>query len=136
MSGALKGKNVNIEVSSDDTVYNIVADLNEASIGLEAENIEVTAFCSEFIQRIQGLKDNTFDLSGFYNPADTLGQILIRDSWLNDEDLYVRYIIDKNTGEGFKQQVRVASFEIDATVEDAIELSIDLEGTGAVEIVV
>jgi len=127
---ALKGKNVNIEVSPDDNTYYLVQELNEASMSFEGENIDVTSFCSSFINRIQGLKDNTFDLSGFYAPDDTTGQVLIRDAWENDDDLWIRYIVDKNTGEGFKQQVRVSSFEVSATVEDAVEVSIDLEGTG------
>ena len=132
---ALKGKNVNIEVSSDDNDYFLVQELQEASMSMEGENIDVTSFCSEFINRIQGLKDNTFTLTGFYAPDDSDGQIRIRNSWKEGETVFIRYIVDKNTGIGFKQECRVSSFDIDSSVEDAVALDIDLEGHDELEFI-
>lgn len=127
---ALKGKDTVIQVSTDDADYNTIAELNDATMSFAGNNIDITEFGDDFINRIQGLKDNTFSLAGFYAPEDTTGQVVIRDGWLNDEDLYVQFLHDG--ANGFKQQVRVSTFEVSAAVDGAQEVSIEFEGTDAV----
>lgn len=130
---ALKGKSVVVQVSTDDITYNTVAEINDYSSPFDADNIDVTVFGEDFIKRIQGLKDATWSLSGFYDQADTNGQIAIRSAWLNDSDLYIQVLPDGTNG--FKQKVKVSSFETSAAVDGAVEVSIDLEGTETISIV-
>lgn len=127
---ALKGKSVVIQASSDDTTYNTVAELNDATMSFSGDNIDITSFGDNFINRIQGLKDNTFSLAGFYDPSDTNGQVAIRDAWLNDTAMHLQFLSDGTNG--FKQEVKISSFEISAAVDGAVEVSIEAEGTGAV----
>lgn len=129
---ALAGKNVVVEVSTNDTLYNAVKEINDMSISASGDNIDITEFGDDFINRLQGLKDCTFSLSGFYDPTDTTGQVVIQNAWLNDSILYVR--IKPNGVAGFKQEVKVSTFEVSASVDGAVEVSIDLEGSGNVTI--
>lgn len=127
---ALAGKRVVIKASTNDVTYNNVLELNDASLSAEGENIDVTEFGDDWINRIQGLKDVSLSLSGFWAPADTTGQVVIRNSLINDTDLFIQYLPDGTNG--FKAPVKVATFEISAAVDGAVEVSIDLEGNGAV----
>lgn len=127
---ALAGKNVVVEISVDDTTYYAVAELNDMTMTFDGDNIDVTEFGDDFMNRIQGLKDGSYSLGGFYAPTDTNGQVAIRTAWLSDSPLYVKIL--PNGTAGFKQEVKVATFEVSAGVDGAVEVSIDLEGTGTV----
>lgn len=127
---ALKGKDVVINVSDDDVTYNQVAELNDGTQTIDGTNIDITEFGDDWINRIQGLKDGTYSLSGFYAPSDTDGQVAIRDALINDTTLYVQFLHDGTNG--FQQEVKVATFEVSASVDGAVEVSIDLEGTGTI----
>lgn len=130
---ALAGKSVVVAVSVDDVTYYTVAEMNDMSMSFSGDNIDVTVFGEDFINRIQGLKDGSYSLSGFYDPTDTNGQVAVRDAWLNDTTLYAR--IFPNGTAGFKQEVKVSSYEVSAGVDGAVELSIELEGTGTISAV-
>jgi predicted secreted protein len=132
MAIAGKGSLVKVGTTSMGT-FTAVADLNDASMSISGDNIDITSFTAEYISRIQGLKDGTYDLSGFYNSGDTLGQTVIKDSLINDTPLFVQYLPDGTTG--FQQEVKVSAFDISTTVSGAVELSITLEGNGAVSTV-
>lgn len=131
---ALKGKSVQIQVSPDDVTYNAVKEMNNIDTPIDADNIDTTVFGEDFIKRVQGLKDGSWSLSGFYDPTDTNGQVAIRSSLLNDTDLYAKVSYDGGTT-WFKQKVRVSSFNPSAAVDGAVEISIEFEGDGAVTIV-
>lgn len=127
---ALKGKSVVISVSTNDSTYNTVAELNDASMSVDGDNIDITEFGDSYINRIQGLKDVSWSLSGFYAPTDTNGQVVIRTALLNDSTLYVKVLWDGTNG--FKQLVKVSSFEVSAAVDGAVEVSIELEGSDVI----
>lgn len=127
---ALAGKSLRIKVSTNGTTFNLVAELNDATMSLSGDNLDITTFGQDYINRIQGLKDCTYSLSGFYKSDDTNGQVVIRDALINDTALYVQFLPDGTTG--FKQEVKVSSFELSGTVDGTNDLSIDLDGTGAI----
>ena len=129
MAIAGKGSVVKVGVTSGGS-FTAVADLNDASLSISGTNLDITSFTAEYISRIQGLKDGSYSLSGFYNSGDTNGQVVIRSALLNDSDLFVQFLPDGTTG--FQQEVKVATFDINTTVSGAVELSISLEGTGAI----
>lgn len=130
---ALKGKSVQCKISIDDITYYTVAGINDVDSPFDADNIEVTVFGDDFTKRIQGLKDASWSLSGFYEPTDTNGQVAIRTAWKNDTALYIEVSYDGGTTK-FDQQVKVSGFNPSAGVDGAVEISIDLEGTGDVTI--
>lgn len=128
---ALKGKSAKVQVSTDGAVtFNDVLELNDASITIDGTNLDITEFGDDFINRIQGLKDGSYSLGGFYAPGDTTGQVAIRDALLNDTQLHVQLLPDGVAG--FQQEVKVASFAVNPTVDGTSEVSIDLEGTGTI----
>lgn len=130
---AMKGKSLGIKVSTADDTYNTVADLNEGSMSADGDNQDITTLSDAYINRVQGLKDVSYSLSGFYKPDDTNGQAVIRDAWINGSDLYVQYLPDGSNG--FKQKVVVSSFEVSASVDGMVEVSIELEGADALSTV-
>jgi predicted secreted protein len=127
---ALAGKSVTVEVSTDDAAYNAVDEINSVSMNHGGNNYDVSEFGASYVSRIQGLKDCSWSLSGFYDPADTNGQVVIRTAFTAGSDLYVRMYPDGSAG--FKQQVAVSGFNISGSVDGPVELSIELEGMAAV----
>lgn len=127
---AVSGRNTLIKVSKDGTTFNTVAELNEGTATIEGDNQDVTRFGDSFVRRILGLKDTSYELSGFRDASDTDGQEAILDSLLNDEPLFVQFLGDGSTG--FQQEVKVSSFEESSSVDGVVEISIELEGTGPV----
>ncbi len=127
---ATAGKNLRIKVSTNGTTFNLVADLNDATMSLSGDNQDITTFGQDYINRLQGLKDCTYSLGGFYKSDDTNGQVVIKSALLNDTALYVQFLPDGTTG--FQQEVKVSSFELSASVDGTNDLSIDLDGTGAI----
>jgi predicted secreted protein len=127
---AMKGNAMKIMTGTDGGTYNEVDDLNEATMSNGADNLDITKFSQTFINRLQGLKDVTYSLKGFYKPSDTNGQVVIRTAWLNDSALWIGFLPDGTTG--FEQKVVVSSFEISGAVDGVVELSIELEGNDAI----
>lgn len=127
---ATSGRKTVVQVSTDGTLFNTVAELNEGTATIEGDNQDITHFGDDFVRRIQGLKDTSYDLSGFRNPSDTNGQEAILDALLNDTALHVKFLGDGTSG--FQQEVKVASFEESSSVDGTVEVSIGLEGNGPV----
>jgi predicted secreted protein len=127
---ATSGRNTIIQVSTNGTTWNTVAELNEATATIEGDNQDVTRFGDSFVRRILGLKDASYELSGFRDATDTTGQEAILDALLNDTTLHVKFLGDG--ANGFQQEVKVASFEESSSVDGVVEVSIELEGTGTI----
>ena len=130
---ALAGKNVLVQASTDDITYNTIKELNDVSFTVDGDNIDVTEFLDQYMNRIQGLKDVSMSMSGFWDPTDTTGQVAIRNALVNDTAIFAQVLWDGTNG--FKAEFKVASFEQSAAVDGAVEVSIDLEGDGAVSAV-
>jgi len=128
---AIAGKSMAVRVATTAAgTYTSVAEIKEASMSHAGNNQDISTFGSAWVLRLQGLKDATYSLSGFYNPTDTNGQVAIRNAWLNDTPLFVQFL--PNGTNGFRQEVRVSSYEVSASADGAQEVSIELEGTGAI----
>lgn len=128
---AMAGKNTVVKVGTAATgTFNEVAGLNEASMSNQGDNQDISTFGASFIKRLQGLKDASYSLKGFYEPGDTNGQVAIRNAWLNDTPLFVQFLPDGTTG--FQQEVKVSKFEVSAAVDGVIEVSIELEGSDSI----
>jgi predicted secreted protein len=125
-----KGKSSLVQVGTDNTTWNTVAEMNDFSLSFKGNNIDSTVFADTYVGRVQGLKDTSYKFSGFWKYNDATGQVVIQNAFLNDTALYVKILPDGTNG--WKQQVRVSNFEISAAVDGGVEVSFDLEGTGAV----
>jgi predicted secreted protein len=126
----IAGKGTVVKVSVDDVTYYTISSMNDASMSAEGDNQDISTFGTNFIKRLQGLKDVTYSLGGFFDKLDTTGQLVIRSAMINDTALYFQVLMNGTTG--FKQSVRASSFEVSSSVDGVSELSIELEGTGTI----
>lgn len=133
---AVAGRGTVVQVSTTSTFFgttSIIGGQNQGSVSVNGNSQDVSYFGNTgWVDKILGIRDNSFSFSGFYDTTDT-GQKLIRDAFLNDTDLYVRFSPSTTAGGKpyFQQQVRVGSFEVSASVDGVVECSFDLEGTAA-----
>lgn len=131
MSVPLKGKSFLAKVATTSGgTYNTVVNMNSCSMNRSGENLDITTFTQDYINRLQGLKDCTYSLSGFHDAADTTGQTRIETAYENDSDLFFQFLPNGTTG--WRQQVRVASIDIDVDVSGVVSKSYSLEGTGSI----
>jgi len=133
---AFAGRNVIVEASTTAGgagSYTVIAEIRDVSMSHQGNNLDASAFGTQWMKRIQGIKDNTFSLSGHYDPTDTNGQTAIRSAWLNDTVLW--FAVKWNGVNGFKQQVRVANFDVQASTDGIVSVSISLEGTDALAVI-
>lgn len=109
--------------------YNTVDGISGFKVSHKGNNIDITIIGADFIRRMQGLKDASYSLSGFYEPTDTNGQVRIHTAWLNNSALFIKVLPDGTNG--FKQEVKVDSFDTDGEADGAQEVSIELSGSDA-----
>lgn len=117
--------------------YNPVLGLKQISYSIDGSNIDDSEMTVDWMQRLQGLKDGKASASGNRNPANTNGQNVLLSALLNDTDVWIRVLPDNGAtaNAGFQQQVRVAKFATDASIDGPVSLSIELEGTGPATLV-
>jgi len=126
---ALPGKNAVVKIGA-----NTIAGLNEASFSASGETIETTTFESNgWKEKIQGLKEFSMSLSGFYEPTDTNGQVALRDAYMNGTTVTIDYLVDGTVG--FQGSYLVTSMEVGADTSGEVSVSFELESTGALTIV-
>lgn len=129
---AMAGKKSVVKVGTAQAgPFTEVEEMNEASMSLEGDNQDISTFSAEFVKRLQGLKDGSYELSGFYATGGQ--QTVIREAWLNDTPLFFQFLPDGVTG--FQQEVLVGSFEVETAADGVVESSIELEGTDAITLV-
>lgn len=129
---AIAGKSVVVKVSATAMgTYTQTCTLNDVTFTIEGDNLDVTTFCNTYMNRIQGLKDTSFNMGGFYDPTDTNGQVVILNALLNSQGvIFIQFLPDGTNG--WQLALLVSSFEISATADGFVEVSIDFEGTGAI----
>lgn len=129
---ALPGRNAAVKIGA-----NSVEKVQEATFALDGELIDVTNFDSDgWREKIQGIRGATVNVSGFYDPTDTTGQVAIRGAWLAGTKLTdVTVLADAATAtSGFTADMFVASFEISPATENAVGFSAALESDGAIAV--
>jgi len=132
---AVAGKNLLVKVSTaSGGTYTTVGQMNSATMNIAGENFDITAFGAGWRSRLQGVKDASYSLSGFLMSTDLSGQSAIRNALVNDSALYTQFMIDGTTNNMFQQEVKVGSYDVDASVDGVVGLSIGLEGSGAVTV--
>lgn len=132
---AVAGKNLLVKVSTaSNGTYTTVGQMNSATMNIAGENFDITAFGAGWHSRLQGLKDASYSLSGFFMTTDASGQTAVRAALINDTALFTQFMIDGTTNNMFQQEVKVGSYDTDAAVDGAVGLSIGLEGSGAVTV--
>lgn len=85
-----------------------------------------------------GEKTDTFEHTGLYNPADTGGQNVLRNSYENDTSIFLAFITNGEDGElptgneeGWYQEVQVTEYSESAAADDEfVEVSFSSENVG------
>lgn len=131
--GKIAGKAFLLKVSTSDSGYTAALGFNDGTINLSGTNIDVAEFGDTWVERLQALKDASYDVKGFYNAADSTGQTVIQSAFLNDTALWVQFLPTGTTG--FKQQVKVSKYSVGAPVNGVVSCDVTLEGTGAAALV-
>lgn len=126
---AQSGRNAIIHLSTDDTTYLRIGNINQASEGITSETEDRNIIGVQFQSRTAMMLDRTMSMGGFYDPANA-AQIALRDALLNKTKLYTKYY--PLGADGRKQLMVVDSFSISASVGGLTAMSADLSGAGAV----
>lgn len=127
---AIAGKKSVVKIGNDN-----ILGINDATFTLNGEIVDVSVFCQGgWRSRLQNLKDATISISGFYEPDDTTGQVVLRTAILNQdkvEDFTV--LSDKEVAtSGFTCDVFIETFEIAPAIEGAVAVTISVQSDGEV----
>ncbi len=126
---ALKGCQASFSLGT-----NVVAQLNNISNPLTGDTLDVTSFDSSCVREfIAGLRSGTMDISGFYDPADTNGQVAMFTAFLNGTLLTTTQkpkILWDGTN-GIEADGVISSLTVDATVEGTVNFSATIQNSGA-----
>jgi predicted secreted protein len=108
---------------------NKIAEIENWSLDLGADDIEVTNFDSEgWKEYLAGLKEWSGSIEGNFKPDDTNGQKAILNAWMNGEALSFTFKVDATTSFTGSALVKPS---IEVPVDDKASFSCDVQGTGA-----
>jgi hypothetical protein len=132
------GRKIEVYSSTDGTTWTQVKGLNNASMSANGEDIDITEFGDTHVNRIIGLRDNGYNLSGRLIMNDTTGaldpgQKILEDHSLGlaaTDDLYIKILWDGTYG--FTQKVICPSFDRQGQVRGVVEINIQLQAAGAI----
>ena len=134
---AFPGKNAKVYVGG--TSGNHIMDVNNATFTVNREIVDITAFkesANGFRDRLTNLGDAGGSMSGFYNPTDTNGQVVLRASALTGSEVSgLTVLAASSAGTGFKCNAFVESFEKTSAVEGAVGFTMSFQSNGVVEAV-
>jgi hypothetical protein len=129
------GRSITVKTGTDGTTWSAIGEMDTAELSINGATIDVTKFGDNDIERILGLRDANWSLSGRYDPTDTTGQVVLRSSLLNDTPVYLQFEFDPSGtsgNKGFHQQVIVTKFDMKATAAGTVDLSLTADSTGAI----
>lgn len=115
-------------------VYTSVAGLKTTSISIDGVAVDDSEFGVLWAQVLQGLKSAKITAAGNYRGTDANGQVAILSAFLNDSELWAQLLPDNagTGGIGFKAQVVVTKFQLDAAVDGSQPISLEMDTTGVV----
>lgn len=131
---ATAGKKALLKVATTQAgPYTTVKNVKASTPELDAQNLDISQLGDDWISRIQGMKDAKVSASGQYDLADTTGQVVIVNAFLNDTPLYIQVLI--NGVNGFQMQVKVAKVSSSLSTSGEAQVSFDFEQTGGVTLI-
>jgi len=135
-----RGNNMSLQgyAASFSLGSNEVGSLASISNSVSGETLDVTTFDSgRFREFISGLVGGSIDVSGFYDPTDTTGQVALLAALLAGTKLTStqkpEFLIDGTNG--FTADAYVSTFSSDAAVAGVVNFSATLQLTGTIAVV-
>lgn len=116
---------------------NTVAELTNVSNSFTGETLDVTTFDSSCVREfIAGLRSGTMDITGFYDPTDTNGQVAMWTAWYEGTTLtgaqQPKFLVDGTNG--FSGDGVISSYSVDATVDGLVNFSATIQMTGTISV--
>ena len=125
---AISGKNTRVLLNGT-----TLGGINEASITLNGETIDVTTFLSGgFVKKIRGLTSADLSLSGFTIPSDT-EQVELITAFLAGDDVTLQVLFDGTVG--YEGDFLSSSIDQGSTVSGEVTFSVSLESNGAITVI-
>ena len=125
---AISGKNTRVLLNGA-----TLGGINEASITLNGETIDVTTFLSGgFVKKSRGLTSADLSLSGFTIPSDT-EQIELITAFLAGDDVTLQVLFDGTVG--YEGDFLSSSIDQGSTVSGEVTFSVSLESNGAITVI-
>ena len=117
---------------------NTVAELSNISNAFTGDTLDITTFDSSCVREfIAGLKGGTIDISGFYDPTDTNGQVAMMTAFLAGTTLATtqkpKFLVDGTNG--FTADGVISSYTVDAAVDGIVNFSASIQLTGTISVV-
>lgn len=125
---ALAGRLSIVAVGTDGTTFSTVDDLASCQMSWGGTIHDVSKFGDTWLRRLAGIKDNSFSLGGFYNQADTNGQVVMQNAKISDSQVWVMF--KPNGTAGWKQAMLIDSWQVNTTEAGVQELSVTLVSAG------
>ena len=114
-----------VSVSINDGTYNIISGCNSITMTSGQEVLESTDFTDPAKDRIGGLRDASYTLSGDYDHSDT-AQAAIRDALLAGAYIWIQVRWTGSGGTGHNFAGAVESFDVSVDVEGKATFSCTL----------
>ena len=119
-------------VSSDNVNY-IQVKATSVSLNLGSDVLDVTTFASTegWRSRVLGINDWSMSIEALFTTGSNTGISKIYSALTSRGTLYVRYLPDGTSSNGFQGQVRVETFNMSGDVSSLETVSISMQGNGA-----
>lgn len=130
---AKKGCKASFNLGSDK-----VAELSNVTNSYTGDTLDITTFDSNCLREfIAGLRSGTIDVSGYYNPGDTTGQVAMFTAFLAGDTLTTtqkpKFLVDE-LGNGFEADGIISAYNVDADVADKVNFSATIQLTGDITV--
>lgn len=108
-----------------------VAEINNWSMELDADDIDVTSFDSNgWKEYIAGARGWSGSFEGNFDPEDTTGQGALIAAWIASENVELQFnVTDSITFSGSA----MIKLSLDAPVDDKVTFSCDFQGSGVLD---
>lgn len=128
---ATRGSGASFTVNS-----NAVAELTSVTNSITGDSLDITTFDSNnFREFIQGLVSGQVSISGYYDPTDTNGQVVILGAILAANNITSpEFLVDGTNGIGATSGV-VTSVDIGAEVAGLVSFSANIQLSGTISVV-
>ena len=130
---ALKGCEASFLLGS-----NTVAELTNISNSYTGDTLDTTTFDSSCLREfIAGLRSGTVNITGYYDPTDTTGQIAMFTAYLNGTTLETtqqpKFLVDGTNG--FSADGVISAYNVEAAVDGLVGFSATIQLTGTITVV-
>lgn len=129
------------------TTEKIILEIGDWSINMSADEIDTTSFGDGWSKSDVGMLKWSGSLSGQYDPADTTGQVKLKDAFLagtiiGDIRFYVQYkegtgeekiYLAPDTASDASAGIRITSLDISTDKSGVANLSMSFSGSGPIK---